>query len=698
MLYPEPIRQELCGEPVVFEKLTVCGICADLFAEAARILGIKAGIAAHGNIRLGINRELSGIDAYEISVGDTIELNGCSEEAVARGIWTLTELIQPVENGWKISRGYLKDAAFKPMRAVHLYLPPADCIEECKRFFAMLARLKYNAIILEIGGGVEYERHPEVNLAWMKFCREAYRHTGGPQGLQASEAYWKDSTHVELAGGAVLKKSELRELVQYCKLLRMEVIPEIQALSHAYYLTLADRSIAERPFERWPDSYCPCNEHSYELYGDCAEEILEVVRPKRVSIGHDEVRVLGECPKCREKSGAELLAYDVNRLHEFYRGHGVKIMMWGEKLQNFENFKGVRAGGVEIPERIDKYGRHYSMPATCDAVDMVPKDILMLDWYYSQGDATEADFKAKGFSEIFGNFKGSTIANWQERANRGNVLGAEVSTWCIPTEQEIGENGWFYELAYSAAVLWRDDYTDECRMEWDKRTEKMLPELKNIMRGECALFDGTEKTLSALKLPEQKTEQTAVNTDGLTNVSAELAQRLANNGLAVGTEFDVNAVCPGLVFFHAAENIPERRIHTWFFLDPAPRIPASYAVDYADGLTIRIPVEFPNMTGCFKADASYFRPTGEAAVAADIDDDRKAKAQRFAPSFAQCDQWRTAAVYFSRSAAFTAQDGPRTVYAWEWKNPRPEAEIARIRVIDEEKSPIALNCFGIGVL
>ena len=703
MMYPKPVRAELNEKQAVFHDLKVCGICSDLFEEAARICGFPASRADTGSIRIEVDRSIPGIEAYEITVGDdAIVLRGCSEEAAARGIWTLLEMIRPAQGGWAVPTGMIRDEAFKPMRGVHLYLPPSDGIEECKRFLAVLARLKYNAVILEIGGVMAYERHPEINRAWTRFCREARRHAGGPRGLQASEAYWKDSTHIEMAGGGCLKKSEIAELVQYCRLLRLEVIPEIQGLSHAYYLTLADRSIAERPFERWPDSYCPCNERSYELYFDCAEEILETIRPKRVSIGHDEVRVLGECPLCRKKSGAELLANDINRLHEFYRQREVRIMMWGEMLQNSENFKGIRTGGVEIPERTDRYGRKYKLLATHQAIRMIPRDILILDWHYAQGDATEAEFKENGFSEIFGNFKGSTIANWQERANRGNVQGAEVSTWCLPNEDENGRNGWFYELAFSSAVLWRSDYSDECRTAWDKSAEKLLPELKAIVRGEKPAFDGTEKTLASLILPQKKkpADDTAVKVkaEAITTLSEGIAARLAAGGLSAGSEFTVDAVCRGLVLFHAAENVPEEREFTWYFLDPAPRIPASYAIDYDDGLTIRFPVEFPVMAGSFGSDASYVRPVGDEAFSEDIDDDRRAKQARPAPVYAPKDVWRSSAVYFSRSAAFTVQGNTRTVYAWEWKNPRPEAKVRRIRLIDEEKSAIRLLCFGIGIL
>ena len=115
--------------------------------------------------------------------------------------------------------------------------------------------------------------------------------------------YWKDSLHTELAGGSYLTKDEVRGIVQYAKARGMNVIPEVQALSHAYYLTVSHPEIAEMSFDIFPDTYCPSNEKSYELYFEVADEVLEVFEPNTVSIGHDEIRVLGWCDKCKEKSG-----------------------------------------------------------------------------------------------------------------------------------------------------------------------------------------------------------------------------------------------------------------------------------------------------------------------------------------------------------------------------------------------------------
>ncbi|NMA08493.1 MAG: family 20 glycosylhydrolase [Clostridiales bacterium] len=694
-LYPRPREIYFSGDSMSLTALTVEGPCTKLFIAAARSLSLPAVSAPHedAGILLYVDTWLSKQEEYVLNVDEVVSLRGGSEEALARGIWTLLSLIKKSGDGYELPRCCIRDHAYMPIRGVHLYLPPSDGIDECMRFLNVLARLKYNTVFLEIGGGMQYDTHPEVNHAWTKFCREAHAHTGGPQGLQASEAYWKDSTHVELAGGSYLTKPELKKLCDHIRLLRMEIIPEIQALSHAYYLTLADRSIAERPYERWPDSYCPSNDASYKLYEECAQEVLDVIKPQRVSIGHDEVRILGECPRCKGKSGHELLASDINRLYDFYHAQNIGVMMWGEKLQNFESFKGIPTGGVEIPERIDRYGRRYSMPATHEAIDHIPKDIVMLDWYYKYASDTEVQFGQKGFKEIFGNFAGSTIADWAIRSRSGNVLGGEVSTWCVPSEHEVGYNGWFYELAFSAEVLWRTDFSDAMRNDFAMRAESVQPELRAMM-GERK-FDGSRMSLRSLSLAPSA--YATVRPELHISLQGDLPMIFADNGLGTAETFDIEALADRLVFFHAAENPPERRIYTWFFLDPAPMCPASYAVDYTDGLTLRIPVGFPEMTGAYRSSPTYMRPGSEVEFA-DIDDDREAVANKPSPVYVPTDPYRAAAVYFCDTAHFESPEGYVSVYAYEWTNPRPDVPVMRVRLINEEKSTITLKCFGVGVV
>ncbi len=622
---------------------------------------------------------------YRIIIKDKIEVFGADTNGIASALWTLEALGECKDNALSFPCCTIEDSPYKEFRGVHFYLPPSYGIDEFCRILDAISSLKYNAIILETGGAVEFDSHPEVNAAWRKFCREAREYPGGPQGLQGSEAYWKDSTHVEMANSDCLTKAELKRIADHCALLGLELIPEIQALSHAYYLTLAHREISERPYERWPDTYCPSCEESYTLYFDLAEELLELLKPKRVSIGHDEVRVLGECPKCRNKSGHTLLAEDVNRLYSFYEERGVGVMMWGEKLQP--------RGGAEIPKRIDKYGRKYSMPATYEAADMISKDILMLDWQYMTEPDTEVFFGKKGFNEIFGNFCGSTVADWERRSSAPNVLGAEVSTWCVPMEYEVGYNGWFDEFVYSSLLLWYPDYTDAKRDEFRQLTNAYMPKLKERISGK-GNFNGALDSLAELSV-ENIVDSADIQYTGGT-VDEDTAAALLKGGLKGGSTFTLNGEADTLVFFHAADPMPQRRTMSWAFLDRGARIPARYAVDFEDGMCVTFDAELGMNLGAFVSDDSVIRPTMKNLSIAEIDDLEAGSDEVLAPAYENVDAWRGAALYFTRYAEFKTCEGARTVYAYEWKNPYPGHKVVSVRMISEPKKNLGVQLFAVG--
>ena len=638
---------------------------------------------------------------YNLDISDSIAINASGYEGIAAALQTLNALKTVTDAGLSFPQCHIEDAPFKPNRGVHLYLPPADMMDEFLRILDALASLKYNMIILETGGGVEFDRHPEVNAAWLRFCRDVREFPGGPQGMQASESYWKDSTHVEICGSGVMKKNDLRRIVEHCAMLGLEIVPEIQSLSHSYYLTMAHPEIAERPYERWPDSYCPSCEESYQLYFDIAEEILEIIRPRRVSIGHDEVRVLGECPRCRGKSGHELLAYDVNRLHDFYAKRGISIMMWGEMFQNFTTWKGVSAGGVGSDGRTDRYGRHYKLPATYEAAHMVPKDILMLDWYHAMSHDTEKEFNEKGFQEIYGNFHGQEVANWDVRSRCENMLGAEVSTWCVPSEYEMGFNGWFYDLTFSAQMLWRDDYCDQRRDEFDRLTENHLPVLQEKISGK-RIFDGSLASLSHLKtVPGQGIDFSyRFGTIGSDAAAAVLSGGLTplKDDETIPLEGDADSI----VFFHATNQPLETRVTTWSFRDKADRVPAHYIVDYEDGMCITCMVEFGGAghmgaaIGHVGCRSGFYLPDPYVSMPDEIDAENIVVEEKVMPSptFLPNDPWRGALIYACRFAELDTPEGIRTIYSYEWKNPYPGHKITGIRFANEPGSKLEAQLYA----
>ena len=367
-------------------------------------------------------------EAYGISVNeDGVKISASS---VRGALYAAATLVQNIEGKRfeAIPFMELDDKPQKCVRGLHLYLPSRENIIAFKRIIDVSAFLKMNTVILEIGGGMQLDKHPEINEAWTKFANMAksgFPGVDGARSVQRASFYWKDSVHPELAGASYLTKREVADLVAHIRSRDMDVVPEIQALSHCYYLTLPHREIAEFPDDPFPDSYCPLNEKSYKLYFEVAEEIINVIKPDLVSIGHDEIRILGQCEKCSKHSGEELIAYELGRLHAFYKSHGIRITMWADSVQRFENYLGTYSGGVG-DEHITDWGYHYRLPESYKAIDNIPNDILMIDWFHSMGRGSQDCFAERGFEVIYGNFDGSLFGEWDERSQNSALLGAEV--------------------------------------------------------------------------------------------------------------------------------------------------------------------------------------------------------------------------------------------------------------------------------
>lgn len=90
---------------------------------------------------------------------------------------------------------------------------------------------------------------------------------------------------------------------------------------------------------RGPEGWGVC------LHPEIAEREIEVFQPRAIHIGHGEVYTFGICPRCWGRSGAELLAGDINRIHRFLAERGIRTAMWGDKLQN------IIVGGWEMGGR-----------------------------------------------------------------------------------------------------------------------------------------------------------------------------------------------------------------------------------------------------------------------------------------------------------------------------------------------------------
>ena len=369
------------------------------------------------------------------------------------GVQSFIQLVDSPQPGTAMVNGArISDRPFKPLRGVHIYLPSHDNIPFFKNYIRTMAHFKINTLILEVGGGMRLDRHPEVNLAWENFCRSFYDMGDpnlryGEQVPLGPQGRFQASVHTELAGGNWLSKEEVREIVEFARQNHMNVVPEIQSLSHAYYLVLAHRDIAEIPEADWPDSYDAANPKSYELLFDVIDEYLEVIRPQWVHIGHDEWRagIKGDTGK--------LYGEDVLKISRYLQSRGVGTMMWADHLIEGHNLEG------RVPEP-PKTGVWYAYPSTKGAAELIAaenKDILMLNWSWSFVPTSDEQLKSRGWKAIFGNFDGDRqYENWPKRLAPKEILGAEMSTWCMSDELSYGQNGSLLNMLLSENLLWSE--------------------------------------------------------------------------------------------------------------------------------------------------------------------------------------------------------------------------------------------------
>src|SRR2546425_12785572 len=106
------------------------------------------------------------------------------------------------------------------------------------------------------------DSHPEISTGWRRTVAEWYAHgetmdklgEGIPLGTANRFAA---SLHVGVGSGSYVGKEDVRRLAAAAKRVGLEIVPEVQSLTHAYYIAGPHREGAENPDMTWPDSYLP---------------------------------------------------------------------------------------------------------------------------------------------------------------------------------------------------------------------------------------------------------------------------------------------------------------------------------------------------------------------------------------------------------------------------------------------------------
>lgn len=222
-------------------------------------------------------------------------------------------------------------------------------------------------------------------------------------------------------------RNDLVDVADYARQKSIEIIPQLPLLSHQDLLLAPN----------YPDlmynskTYDPRKDEVYEIVFPVIDELIELLRPKAVHIGHDEV--VGWKEKHFEKGllkrgerilPPELFLDDVKRLHAHLKKKSIETWMWGDMLIAPDEFPTMR-GGADINGSSPGYGKALRA--------QVPKDIVICDWHY-MGKQTDfpslVAFKSVGFRVLGATWKNpQTIRNFSRYAATHGADGMIATTW-----------------------------------------------------------------------------------------------------------------------------------------------------------------------------------------------------------------------------------------------------------------------------
>ena len=471
-IFPIPLSVCFGNEYISVGELTAYTAVGDaedagrIFAEKlSEMTGVNAINTPSGKVRFLPDRKIPH-DGYRLEVTEnTVTVFASNKRGFVIGAESLIKLI----DDQKIPTVTVADAPMMPFRGVHLMVPSREQMQFAKRLIKyVISPLGYNTVILELAGlGMRFDSHP--NIANMVESAIEMSRRGEMPSFPHGEC---------VGGGKAVEKETLKEFIDYIRSFGIEVIPEVQSLGHVQFMTYTYPEIAELeaeeneavdirladalPSQVYPHCYCPSNPRSYEILFDLLDEVIELFAPlEYVHIGHDEVYKIGVCPKCRDKSPAELFANDVKRIYDYLAERGIKTMMWSDMLQPVTKYK------------------------TYAAVSELPRDIVMLDfiWYFHLDKDIEENILPYGFPVAFGNLYSSHFPRFESRIRKDGIIGGQISTWVSTDEDEIQAEGKFYDIYMVAQMLWGGRYSHLHRPTYDCMISKLMPRTREKIKG-----------------------------------------------------------------------------------------------------------------------------------------------------------------------------------------------------------------------
>ncbi|MGM9785647.1 MAG: family 20 glycosylhydrolase [Candidatus Cryptobacteroides sp.] len=172
------------------------------------------------------------------------------------------------------------------------------------------------------------------------------------------EATFPFDGHATLKNRYAFTKEEIKELVDYCTGLGLDVIPLQNCMGHSQYILRHDRYAELREDAKDMSQVCPLKiDEAVKTFTEIFREVAALHPSKYFHIGCDETFLLGSCPDCSaysEKYGkSKLFVEYVKAMCNIVREMGKTPIIWADII-------------LKHPENLNE----------------LPDDLIYMDWNY----------------------------------------------------------------------------------------------------------------------------------------------------------------------------------------------------------------------------------------------------------------------------------------------------------------------------
>lgn len=168
------------------------------------------------------------------------------------------------------------------------------------------------------------------------------------------EATFPFQKHATLCNQLAFSRNEVKDIINHCISLGIDVIPLQNCFGHSEYILRHDRYAHLREDRKEVSQVCPLKiEEAKKIFREIFREVAELHPSPYLHIGADETYLLGSCAQCSKAEKSRLFVEYIKAMYEIVKELGKQPIIWADII-------------LMHPE----------------AVQELPKDLIYVDWNY----------------------------------------------------------------------------------------------------------------------------------------------------------------------------------------------------------------------------------------------------------------------------------------------------------------------------